>query len=110
MERAKKVNINKLEEIFKSIDSEEISVLGISLVSELKFMKKTLADLKKEIKEKGVVVSMPQGEYSIDRSNPAITSYNSMIKNYNSTIKQINELLNVSPSDDDTFDNDDLTG
>lgn len=110
MERIKNININHIESLFKNADSQEISVLGLSLIKELKFMKKTMTSLKREINEKGVVVSMPQGNYDIERSNPALASYNTMIKNYNSTIKQIYELLNVSPSNEDDFDNDDLTG
>ena len=111
MERPKQINISHIEKIFKELQNQDISVLGISLINELKFMKTTLKDLKKEIKVKGVVVVMPQGNYDIERANPAIASYNTMVKNYNSTIKQVHELLsscNVDQSDD--FDNDDLLG
>lgn len=91
------------------MENEDVSVLGQNLLKELKFMKTTLQSLKKEIKERGVIVIMPQGNYDIERSNPAIASYNTMVKNYNSTIKQIYELINnnnVKTIDD--FDDDDL--
>ena len=69
----------------------------------------TLNKLKIEIEDKGPIVSMCQGNYDIERANPAIQSYNSMIKNYQSCIKQIVELL---PQEDtnsiDDFDNDEL--
>ena len=109
MERLKQININHIEKVFKELSNKDISVLGISLISELKFMKATLKSLKKEIKDRGVIVVMPQGNYDIERANPAIASYNTMVKNYNSTIKQIHELLsacNVDYTDD--FDTDDL--
>lgn len=109
MEKIKKVNISSIEKLFKDMENEDVSVLGQNLLKELKFMKTTLQSLKKEIKERGVIVPMPQGNYNIERSNPAIASYNTMVKNYNSTIKQIYELINnnnVKTIDD--FDDDDL--
>ena len=59
--------------------------------------------LKKEIQEKGVVTTMCQGKYDIQRSNPALNQYNTMIKNFSSTIKQLNELLpkETTTSEDD---------
>ena len=52
---------------------------------------------------------MCQGEYSIDRENPALKSYNTTIKNYQALIKQITELLpNENESNRDDFDDDDL--
>ncbi len=109
MEKLKQINITHIEKVFKELSNKDISVLGTSLISELKFMKTTLKNLKKEIKDRGVIVIMPQGNYNIERANPAIASYNTMVKNYNSTIKQIHELLiscNAESTDD--FDNDDL--
>lgn len=109
MAKLKKVDINQLETTFQSTDNIDLRTLGLSLVSELRFMSSTLESLKKEIAEKGVVTTMSQGKYSIERSNPAIASYNTMVKNYNSTIKQIYELLKPVSSDfTDDFENDDL--
>jgi hypothetical protein len=79
-----------------------------NILNELIFMENTMNDLKKEIQDKGVVVDMCQGKYSIQRTNPALNQYNTTIKNYTSCIKQLNELLpSVSPEDDE-FDNDEL--
>ena len=64
--------------------------------------------LKKEIKDKGVVVDMCQGEYSIQRTNPALNQYNTTIKNYTGCIKQLNDLLPNDSIDDDMFDPDEL--
>lgn len=89
--------------------NSEKGMLGLTLIKELEFMKKTLTKLKKELNEKGVVTEMPQGKYSIERANPALTQYNAMIKNYQSTVKQINELLPKDSIDGiDDFDNDEL--
>ncbi len=85
-------DIEKLEKCFKMLDNDAGS-LGLALVEELKFSRQTIKKLKKEIKANGVVVDMPQGNYSIRRSNPALTSYNALIKNYQSLIKQVFEML-----------------
>jgi hypothetical protein len=111
MAKMKKVSIKELKNTFKSISNAEVKELGMSLINELEFMNTTLANLKKEIEEKGVVVTMPQGKYDIERSNPAIASYNTMVKNYNSTIKQLYELLNSNTviESTDNFEDDDLS-
>ena len=101
-------DIKKLEKVFKDLDNEASS-LGLTLVEELKFSKKTIKRLKREINSKGVVVDMPQGNYTIQRTNPALQSYNALVKNYQTLIKQIVEMLPESYSDNlDNFDNDDL--
>ncbi len=41
----------------------------------------------------GLVVTMPQGEYTIDRAHPLLAPYNAMVKNYNATVKQLGEFL-----------------
>lgn len=108
MDKIKPINFKSLKELFNKMNNET-GMLGLSLVKELEFMKKTLNKLTKEINTKGVVTEMSQGNYSIDRANPALTQYNSMIKNYQSTVKQINELLPKDSIDSyDDFDNDEL--
>ena len=56
-------------------------------------MEETLTKLQTKVKADGVVTSMCQGNYDIDRENPALRSYNTTIKNYTSVIKQIADLL-----------------
>lgn len=108
MDKIKSVNFKKLKKAFNELN-EEKGMLGLTLIKELEFMKRTLAKLKKELQDKGVVTEMSQGKYSIERANPALTQYNAMIKNYQSTVKQINELLPKEISEPfDDFDNDDL--
>ncbi len=108
MDKIKAISFKNLKNIFNTMSSEK-GMLGLTLIKELEFMKKTLTKLKKELNEKGVVTEMSQGKYSIERANPALTQYNAMIKNYQSTVKQINELLPKDSIDGiDDFDNDEL--
>ena len=87
------------------MDDADVCALGLSLIAEIEFMKKTLTSLKKEINTNGVVTEMCQGKYNISRANPAITAYNAMVKNYNSTIKQVYDLLKPSQKEmSDDFD------
>lgn len=67
--------------------------VGLDLLIEAQFMKKTLERLRNEIDNHDLVVEMQQGSYSIDRSNPAINTYNTTITNYNKIIKQLIDLL-----------------
>ena len=57
-----------------------------------------------KIEDEGVVVSMCQGKYNIDRANPALSQYNMLIKNYQTCIKNINDLLPKEEYTDDVFD------
>lgn len=108
MDKIKSINFKNLKKTFNDMNNEK-GMLGLTLVKELEFMKKTLTKLKKELSDKGVVTEMSQGKYSIERANPALTQYNSMIKNYQSTVKQINDLLPKDSLDNyDDFDNDEL--
>ncbi len=108
MDKIKPINFKKLKKFFNEMNNES-GMLGLALIKELEFMKKTLNKLKKELTDKGVITEMSQGKYSIERANPALTQYNSMIKNYQSTVKQINDLLpKDSMNSYDDFDNDDL--
>lgn len=107
MDKIKPINFKTLKELFNGMNNEK-GMLGLALIKELEFMKKTLSKLKKEL-NKGVVTEMSQGKYSIERANPALTQYNAMIKNYQSTVKQINDLLPKDSLDSyDDFDNDEL--
>lgn len=101
-------DIKKIEKIFAEMENETGS-LGLSLTAELKFTIQTLKKLKANIRKNGVVVDMPQGNYSIQRSNPALQSYNTLIKNYQSLVKAIMEMLPPPDNpDNDEFDSDDL--
>ena len=53
--------------------------------------------MKKKVDDDGVVVTMPQGDYEIERENPALKSYNTSIKNYQNLLKQLSELFGDLP-------------
>lgn len=107
MSKIKKVNLNSLKETFDIMDNDR-GKLGLSILRELEFILKTLEQLKKEIKDKGVVTDMDQGKYKIQRSNPALNTYNVTIKNYQSLVSKLNELLPKSETSSDDFEDDDL--
>lgn len=97
----KKINLSKLEEYFKSKDNNK-TALALSLIKRAKFLNKTLDDLEKRVKEEGVITTMCQGDYDIERENPALKSYNSTLKNYTTVIKQLFDML---PKNNDGSDN-----
>ena len=98
-------NLNELKKLWDNLDTPN-SQLALKLLNEAVFMEATLKELKKETEAKGVITSMCQGKYNIERANPALQAYNVTIKNYNTTIKQLNEMLpkDLNPKDDG-FDN-----
>lgn len=101
-------DLKTLKETFGKTNNDK-SKLALSLLDEAYFCGDTLKKLKEKVEKDGVVTEMCQGEYSIDRENPALKSYNTTIKNYQALIKQITELLpNENESNRDDFDDDDL--
>ena len=87
-----KKTLSELETTFKNMDNDKGKV-GLDLLVEVQFMKKTLERLRDEINKNDLVVEMQQGSYSIERSNPALNTYNTTITNYNKLIKQLTDLL-----------------
>lgn len=101
-------DLKKLKETFEKMDNDK-SKLALSLLDEAYFCGDTLKKLKEKVEKDGVVTEMCQGNYNIDRENPALKSYNTTIKNYQALIKQITELLpNEIENNTDNFDDDDL--
>lgn len=105
MAKKKSLDLKDLKPIFEEMDNGK-SKLALSLLDKAEFMEDTLSKLQKKVQEDGVVTSMCQGNYDIDRENPALRSYNTTIKNYTSVIKQLNDMLpNDDKPKDDGFDN-----
>ena len=107
MTKVVKVDLNSVKSTLKEIDNYTTR-LCLNLLVEAEFMKKTLKKLKKEINTNGVITKMSQGNYEIERANPALAQYNSLVKNYNSTIKQILDILPKEDPSDDGFEEDEL--
>ena len=100
--------LKTLKETFEKMDNDK-SKLALSLLDEAYFCGDTLKKLKEKVEKDGVVTEMCQGNYNIDRENPALKSYNTTIKNYQALIKQITDLLpNQNNNNGDDFDGDNL--
>lgn len=106
MAKKKISDISELIKIFNKKDDAR-STLALSLLDKAEFLEKTLQQLKAEVTISGVITSMCQGNYEIERENPALKSYNTTIKNYTNVIKQINDMLPKEENNpkDDGFDN-----
>lgn len=101
-------DLKTLKETFEKMDNDK-SKLALSLLDEAYFCGDTLKKLKEKVEKDGVVTEMCQGNYNIDRENPALKSYNTTIKNYQALIKQITDLLpNQNNNNGDDFDGDNL--
>lgn len=85
-------DLETLKKTFEEMNNDK-SKLALSLLDEAYFCGETLKKLKEKVEEDGVVTTMCQGNYDIERENPALKSYNTTIKNYQALIKQITELL-----------------
>lgn len=97
-------DFKNIRKIFENLNDNK-SKLALSLLDKADFMNETLLKLEQKVKEDGVVTVMSQGDYSIERENPALRSYNTTIKNFTSVIKQIADLL---PEDDKKIVGEDL--
>ena len=76
----------------------------MTLLDKAEFMNKTLINLEKKVNENGVVTKMCQGNYEIERENPALKSYNTTVKNYMNIMKQLNDMIPRNDELDDDFD------
>lgn len=92
MAKKKISDLNELRKIFEKTNDNK-SKLALSLLDKAEFMNETLKLLENKVKLQGVVTTMCQGAYDIERENPALRSYNTTIKNYTSVIKQLVDLL-----------------
>ncbi|NMA00777.1 MAG: DUF2207 domain-containing protein [Clostridiaceae bacterium] len=91
-EKRIKRELARFRRLYRDLPNDE-KILLEKLGLEAAFMSATLEDLKDVVNRDGVVTSMPQGEYSIDRENPALKSYNALIQRYNTTVKQLFDIL-----------------
>ena len=87
-----KYDLKLLKKVFEN-QNDDRSKLALALLDKVVFLEDTLAKLQERIDEQGVVTEMCQGNYNIDRANPALQAYNVTMKNYTSAIKQLNDLL-----------------
>ena len=98
MAKKKMSNIKELRSTFEQLEDDK-SKLALSLLDKAEFVEATLDKLQKKVNDDGVITTMCQGDYEIDRENPALKSYNTTLKNYTAVIKQLNDML---PSKENT--------
>lgn len=82
---------NRIKKIYKNLPKERLEIAK-KLIERAAYMLVSLEDMEQKISEDGLVVTMPQGSYEIERAHPLLQPYNAMVKNYNATIKQLNEM------------------
>lgn len=93
-----KKEISRIKKTFKDLPKEKLKI-SEKLIERAAYMLVSLEDMEEKINADGLVVTMPQGDYTIERAHPLLTPYNAMVKNYNTIIKQLSEL---SPNADAT--------
>lgn len=91
-DKAIKKEIKRLQKIFSELD-ENSQKVAEGLIEEVAFMRVTLKYLKQDINETGTKEEMPQGNYSILRTNPDVQTYNTMIQRYTASYKELFNLL-----------------
>ncbi len=95
--------VERLKEIYKEVDERKTRTLE-GLIQECAFMRITLAELRRNINESGVIDEMPQGDYSILRESPYVKTYHTMVQRYTTANEKLLSLLpkeeKVPPKDD----------
>lgn len=82
----------RIAKLYKNLPKDRLEITK-KLIERAAYMLVSLEEMEKKIASDGLVVEMPQGNYTIERAHPLLQQYNAMVKNYNSTIKQLNESL-----------------
>jgi len=98
----------ELEDILKKIPQEKSNEAAL-ISNELKFIFKTIEELKKSIQEQGAVEHFVNGKQDFLRESPALASYNKLMKTYDTFYKNLLNLIpKEEPEQEDMFDEDDL--
>lgn len=93
------MDVKKIRKAFENINDNR-SKLALSLLDKAEFMETILKELQRRVEEEGAITMMCQGDYFIERENPALKSYNTTVKNYAGIIKQLHDLLPTEIEDD----------
>lgn len=81
-----------IKDILKLIP-EEKKPIAKKLVTELNFMSRTLASLRKMVNDQGAVELFENGKQKMLRESPALKSYNTTIQRYSLLYKQLCDLI-----------------
>ena len=87
-----KKEITRLKKIYKNLPADSLENVK-KLIERVAYMLVSLEEMEAKIDADGLVVSMPQGDYTIERAHPLLQPYNAMVKNYNAAVKQLSEFL-----------------
>jgi hypothetical protein len=82
----------RIAKLYKNLTKDRLEITK-KLIERAAYMLVSLEEMEEKIASDGLVVEMPQGQYTIERAHPLLQQYNAMVKNYNATIKQLNESL-----------------
>lgn len=96
--KIRRKELNKLKNLYKNMPKDKLKI-NEDLMKRAVFMQEKLAEMEQRIDSDGLLVSMSQGNYSIDRAHPLISQYNAMVKNYTTIIKQLNEVVPAADAD-----------
>lgn len=96
--KIRKRELAKVKKIFSNMP-EDKKKINECLIERAVFMREKLSDMEERIDADGVIMTMPQGNYSIERAHPLISQYNAMVKNYSAIIKQLCEALPPTDAD-----------
>lgn len=96
--KIRRKELNKLKNMYKNMPKDKLKI-NEDLMKRAVFMQEKLAEMEQRIDSDGLLVTMSQGNYSIDRAHPLISQYNAMVKNYTTIIKQLNEVVPAADAD-----------
>lgn len=96
-ERQKKEK-NRLKKIYKTLP-EDRRKNAEKLIERAAYMLYSLQEMEQKIDEDGLLITMSQGKYDIERAHPLLSAYNAMVKNYTAVIKQLNDMLPPTEQD-----------
>ena len=85
--KKKQITSTDFSEILEKIPSDKKKI-GENLIEELIFMRETLADHKKQVRETGTIEQFEQGRQSFLRECPAVRSYNTTVQQYSMLYRQ----------------------
>lgn len=87
-----KRQISELNKIVKQIPEDKQTVAK-NLIEEITFLYDTMADLKRQIAERGTVELFMQGKQQFLRESPALKAYNVSVSRYQALYKQLVDLM-----------------
>lgn len=86
---------DQYNEIIQQVPKDK-QYIAEKLITELRFIEKTLDNLRKAIAEDGEVEHFQQGKQAFLRESPALKSYNTTVQRYSVMYRQLTDLMGKS--------------